>query len=209
MKHPCSSIILAGGGSKRMGKNKLLLPWGDGTLFSNSIDVADSLFSEICVVGDRSVRHLTEERNVRFIEDKERTGALNGLLIGLKSISYDRAVVFAADMPFVTSDSVNFLLGHSHDYDVTIFKTDDGFHPLFGVYKNSCIPAIEKYLQSGFKKIFGFYHLVYAHFIDVGYNEYWKQVLFNINHPTDYQKAKMIRSSIKCFAADETSSKEL
>lgn len=185
-----------------MGQNKLLLPWGDGTLFSNSLDIACPLFSEICVVGDSSVKHLAEQRQVRFIEDKERTGALNGLLIGLKSISFDRAVVFAGDMPFITKEAVDFLVDQAQDYEVTIIKTDDGFHPLFGMYRTSCISAIEKYLNSGFKKVFGFYHLVNTRFVDVGYDEVWKLTLFNINHPLDYREAERIRSSARCFAAD-------
>jgi molybdopterin-guanine dinucleotide biosynthesis protein A len=192
----CSNIILAGGNSKRMGTNKLLLPWGSGTLFSNSLDIALSLFPEIYIVGDSSVEYTSEQRNVHFIDDVEKNGALNGLLIGLKAISHDRAVVFAADMPFITGQAVDCLLEQSKGYDVTIVLTDDGFHPLFGVYGRSCIPAIKQYLNSGIKKVYGFYHLVSARIIEVGNDPFWKHVLFNINHPDDYGKARLIRESV-------------
>ncbi|HPQ42307.1 MAG TPA: hypothetical protein PLV45_18190, partial [bacterium] len=82
------------------------------------------------------------------------------------------------------------LWSHSRDADVTILRTDDGNHPLFGIYRRRCIPAIRARVAAGDRRVVSFWDTVEARIVDVGNDPYWKSRLFNINSPEDYAAAR-------------------
>ncbi len=200
---PVSGILLAGGNSRRMGVNKLLLPWNNGNLLSNAIRILQSRISDICIVGDSGIGN---NPAIRFLEDTVRSGPLNGILTGLQAMQFETAFVMASDLPFVTPPAIEFLIQNSQDADVTIIRTDDGCHPLFGVYQRSCIKAIRAYMNEGNRKVTGFWPRVTTRMIDVGCDPFWKRSLININNPDDYQKALTLQKTLnECPRYDESS----
>src|SRR5215510_5070093 len=110
-----SSIILAGGGSVRMGSNKPLLPHTDNPRFT----FVEHLVSTLAPLCDETIlvtRDADDAANyvlpgVQIITDKvPDQGPLMGLYSGLSAIHAQRALVVAVDLPFIRTSLVTFLL---------------------------------------------------------------------------------------------------
>ena len=61
----------------------------------------------------------------------------------------DAIFVTGCDAPFLTSDTVAWLVGHLGDFQCVVPKTGDTLQPLCAVYRLDCLPAIEALLAAG------------------------------------------------------------
>ncbi len=110
-----AGVILAAGGSSRLGEPKQLIQWRDHPLIWHAVRAAEGLDQVIVVIGEQAgdLRKALKKEPVELIENENRDqGQSSSVRAGLESIS-DRieAVVFLlADMPFVTSDLAGALV---------------------------------------------------------------------------------------------------
>ncbi|MBP7865946.1 MAG: molybdenum cofactor guanylyltransferase [Acidobacteria bacterium] len=186
---PAAGLILAGGDSTRMGRDKLRLPWGEGTLLSRIAAEVAATLVETWVVGPFQPGLAAEIPGIRLVSDEPRIGPLGGLRAGLAAMAAEAGVVVAADMPFVTSRSLRRLWEISGDAPVVVLRTADGLHPLFGVYRKACLPAVEDAIRRGDHRMRSFWAGLPVRVIDVVGDPFWKHTLFNINSSSDYQRA--------------------
>lgn len=189
-----SGIILAGGQSRRMGQNKTHLPWGDETLLERMSRVMLESLHEVLVIGAETASNALDSR-VKCFSDQPRNGPLGAILTGLRSIDSDIAFVTACDMPFVTATAISKLCDLDSGASVTILKTGDGLHPLFGLYRTDCIRAIQTQMESGEHRVTGFYPGVSVSIIDSCDDPFWMRTLFNINTHQDYDHAMKLWSA--------------
>ena len=61
MAYNVTGILLAGGKSSRMGKDKALIKYGDETFMSNSLKKLHKLFDEVIVVADNIEKYLSSK----------------------------------------------------------------------------------------------------------------------------------------------------
>src|SRR6478752_8950408 len=92
-----AGFVLAGGKSTRMGRDKALLPWGEGTLVEHVAEVVRSGVGNVTVIG-RDVADLIPDQ-----------GPLGGLLTALAGMKADWALMVAVDMPNLTPEVVRGL----------------------------------------------------------------------------------------------------
>jgi len=147
MREGVSGIILAGGNSRRMGRDKAFLPWGNTTLIEYVIErlrpVTDELI--VAVKDARPFRHL----KAMVVEDcVPDAHALGGLYTGLRAARYDLCFVCACDAPFLNVQLIHFLVGQANGYDLVIPKTRRGLEPLHAVYAKSALGVIEEQLKN-------------------------------------------------------------
>src|SRR5579884_440815 len=147
-----SCILLAGGRSRRMGKDKGLLPLSPPT--------ADG---ENCAGEERMsfAGHLLATlaplcRETLLVVDREQDiGPLMGLYSGLSAMQSARALVVAIDMPYVQPELAAFLLSQPHTDEHTSEETllipvVAGMpQVLLAVYPRSILPLIEARLHEG------------------------------------------------------------
>jgi len=112
-----SALILAAGESKRMRRQKLLLPLGRATVLERTIDnfIASMVDEVIVVLGSDSeaVRHCIGNRAVKVVENPlYQQGMSTSIVAGMGQVgSGAGAVVLAlADQPFVDTETINLLL---------------------------------------------------------------------------------------------------
>ena len=186
---PAAGLILGGGGSRRMGGRKLDLPWGNGTLLSNIVEVMAEAVSEVWLVGyhPRSVRR--RPACLQLLVDELRVGPAGGLLLGLETMISPVAVVTAADMPFVDGEAIRRLWELSQGAMVTVLRTCDGLHPLFGVYDKECLPPLRAAVGRGDFRMTAFWNGLSVRIIDVGDDDFWNRAVLNINSADDYRRA--------------------
>jgi molybdenum cofactor cytidylyltransferase len=108
-----SAVILAAGESRRMGRPKQLLPFGEGTILERVVDTltAAGVGEVIVVLGhlaDR-VRVVLGQRHVKIaVNDSYREGMLSSVQCGVRAIGGQQdAVLFAlGDQPHIESQVV-------------------------------------------------------------------------------------------------------
>lgn len=119
-----SAILLAAGESKRMGKPKLLLPLGDGTVLGNTVDnLLSSSVDEVIVVLGANAREtkgaITGKAVKIIINPDYRQGMSTSLISGLKQVSHQaqRILVALSDQPLIDRTTYNKLIQKSLDSD--------------------------------------------------------------------------------------------
>src|SRR5205807_2325204 len=123
---PVSALILAGGRSTRMGRDKALLPHPEEhetTFVAHLVRQLSTLCREVILVA-RDAEQATEYAthvSVRIITDiAPDKGPLMGIYSGLRAIQQPHALVVAVDMPFIQPELITFLLSQPLDEALTI-----------------------------------------------------------------------------------------
>lgn len=149
-----AGIILAGGRSRRMGRDKALLPLpGDNqsTFISHQAALLSAFCDEVILVA----RHEEQAANCVLpgvtvvIDQVPEVGPLMGLYSGLRSMQAPHALVVAVDMPFIQPELIAFLLSFSCDDALLIPVVDDVPQVLLAIYPRSLLLTIEICLHAG------------------------------------------------------------
>ena len=98
-----TGLVLAGGASQRMGRDKAFLELGGRSLIEIVVERMASVCAEVLIVaGD--ARPYTALK-VPVIEDRfPGVGVLGGLHAGLEAASHNLTLVVGCDMPFLNPD---------------------------------------------------------------------------------------------------------
>ena len=123
-----SAILLAAGESTRMGKPKLLLPFGNNTILQQTIDnLLKSKVDEVIVVvghASQAMMKAIASRPVKIaINPIYQQGLSTSIVSGLNLIDdRTKAIMLAlADQPLIDSATINRLIEESLGYDKGIF----------------------------------------------------------------------------------------
>ena len=183
-----TAIILAGGKSRRFGRDKTLLEINGVRIIDIIVEKCRPVFSEILIAGgDRRDFNIP---GVRPAPDIYRdAGPLGGIHAGLTESSNEVCFVIACDMPNFYLPEVKKLLESSQGYDVTLLKTGKYLQPLFAVYKKSVLRHVEQLLSLNINSVLRLYDTVRVCYIEIPeqrvkpeYNHF-----FNINYRRDYE----------------------
>lgn len=138
-----TAIILGAGESSRMGKPKLLLPFGDRTMIGTVISnvLASSVEKVIVVLGSNyeSHRQVIKDDPVEIVNNERyREGMLSSVKCGLKAVSdaADAVMVLLGDQPMIQAAEMDQLIESYRDSEKDIVIATHGNkrgHPiLFG-----------------------------------------------------------------------------
>jgi len=183
-----TGVILAGGRSRRMGKDKTLLEIGGITLFDRALGMRRELFSEVLIAGDR--KDLVRP-GVRCYPDLFPGSALGGLYTGLMKSHHDMIFVCSCDMPSPNVNIARLILSQDREFDVVVPRTPDGLEPLFARYHKRCLPAMKDMLDRQEFRIYDFYPQVRTRYLDTAeLPADWQNSFLNINTPEEYDRVK-------------------
>jgi molybdenum cofactor guanylyltransferase len=150
-----TGIILAGGSSSRMGKNKALLPL-PGNHAVTFIEHLASLLVACCVETLIVARDLDHAPGYAFPDVRvtfDRTpdiGPLMGLYSGLSAINTARALVIAVDLPFVQPALLSFLLSEPLTADTLLVPlVHDVPQVMLALYPRSLVALVKEQLERG------------------------------------------------------------
>jgi molybdenum cofactor cytidylyltransferase len=133
-----TGLVLAAGGSSRLGQPKQLLPYGDATLLDHVLDTARAceLDQLVCVIGGAAgeVRANVGFDGVEVVENPGfGEGCSSSIAAALAAVD-DRAgvlVLMLGDQPGVTAETVAALLAGRGDAPIAVCAYADGRgHPL-------------------------------------------------------------------------------
>src|SRR5215469_2143568 len=102
-----SAFILAGGRSTRMGTDKAFVMLDGRTLLARMLELARSVCADVRIVGDRTKFGAF----AAVVEDIFPTcGPLGGIHAALRSSKTDLNLIFAVDIPFLSTEFLQFMI---------------------------------------------------------------------------------------------------
>jgi molybdopterin-guanine dinucleotide biosynthesis protein A len=148
----CAGLILCGGDSRRMGRPKAWLPFGDEPLLSRVVRQLQGVVSPIVVVGAGDATLPPLPPGVEFVCDRQHDrGPLEGLCVGLATLAphAPAAFVVGCDYPFVAPEFIERLARLSAGHEAAVVRVDGRLHPLAAIYRTSLVAKIDELLSSG------------------------------------------------------------
>lgn len=143
MERRISALILAGGYSSRMGRNKAELMLGDRSFLEWQVERLRALGIEDIVIAGTA---RTVEGACSVPDRYPHRGPLSGIHAGLDAIRNPCALVLAVDTPLVPAEHLEALL-ERHESGVTVTTLDGELEPLIGVYDRSLCGLCENLLR--------------------------------------------------------------
>jgi molybdenum cofactor guanylyltransferase len=166
-----SCIILAGGKSTRLGRNKVVERIGNQSLLERVVSTLSSLKSDIIIVSakESSLPQLTDYPRVKIVEDiYPGKGSLGGIYSGLVPSRSFYNLVVACDMPFLNLELIHYMLDIAGGFDVVVPRvSQEIFEPLHAVYSKNCVAPLEQLIQKNRFKILELYPLVKMRYVGV------------------------------------------
>jgi molybdopterin-guanine dinucleotide biosynthesis protein A len=142
----CTGLILAGGDSRRMGRDKAALEFGGRTLLQGATALLQGIFPRVLV----SVRHPRGDAAVPQVADGQPDGGpLAGLCAGLAEAGTPWVFALAVDMPFLDAGLIRALARRRGGFEAVVPVVREAPQPLAAYYAASALPALRAMLAGG------------------------------------------------------------
>jgi len=157
---------LAGGQSRRMGRDKALLPWGEKTLLGHALArLREATGRGAAVLCGPEPRYRDQGSPV-FPDVVLQAGVLGGVLTGLERLPADAdfGLFLAVDLPLVPAALLRRLLERAETgIDAVVVISPRGPEPLCAVYGRTCLEPIRQNVEAGHLKMTDFWTAVCVH----------------------------------------------
>lgn len=189
LHHDITGVILVGGKSRRMGRDKAFLEVDGKPFFERVLEVFRESFAQVVLVGDREERFAGY--GLPVVPDIYPGSALGGLYSGLHHAATEYVFVSSCDLPFPNREILRYLCSLRNGYDAVVPTNADGYEPLFALYAKSCLGPIRALLDSGDFCAYAYYPQVRVRY--VAYEELARfdrdgRAFLNINTPEEFAK---------------------
>ena len=125
-----TGIVLAGGRSRRMGRDKTALELAGQTLPDRAAAVLRECFAEVLII-----RH----------DDRPGLGPIGGLQTALRRVQTDALFVVAGDMPWLEAGLIRQMAGELPGFDAVAFPDE----PLHAAYATTIRPVVDQQIAAG------------------------------------------------------------
>jgi len=160
-----SGVILAGGGSRRMGRNKALLELAGRPMIAVVAQGLRAVAAEIIIAADDT--QLYAPFADRCVPDQyPGVGTLGGIHAGLSAAAHDLAIVVGCDMPSLNPAVLAWFLEAAGEADLVILRQGKWVEPLHAVYRRSCLPAIEEAIRADRRRVISFFDSVQVRYVE-------------------------------------------
>ena len=151
-----SAIILAGGFSKRLGKDKGLTKLANKPLIVHVINRISAVVDEVAViVGSNGQKndysHSLKSKAKIVIDEYEIQSPLVGALTGFENVQGKYSLLLPCDTPFISNQIASLLLELCYNKEAVIPRWPNGYlEPLQAAYNTeSALTAANKALKNG------------------------------------------------------------
>ncbi len=186
--------ILAGGKSRRMGREKLLLPFRGATVIQIVCDALLPVVERLRLIGREPIPGLP--RLPAQPDLHPGLGPLSGIHAALATAEADRVLVVACDLPFVTTAFLRGLLeALAPDIDAVVPCPGGEPVAVCALYRVACLGELSRRLERRELAAHAFASALRARFLDdrdLSRLDPSGTCLLNLNTPLDYQKAQEI-----------------
>ncbi len=181
-------FVLAGGRSRRMGRDKAAVVWAGSTLLERAVRTLQSAGFAVGVV--RAADQPAESAGCPLVIDLVAgAGPLGGILTSLAASTSPACAVLACDLPLVGPELFRSLLGFLKDWDAAAPVDSTGrVHPLCALYKKTCLPAVRRRVDQGRLKTVAFLESreIRCRLVAPGEHRLSDRCFHNLNSPADW-----------------------
>ncbi|MEO1145490.1 MAG: molybdenum cofactor guanylyltransferase [Cyanobacteria bacterium J06638_22] len=191
-----AAIVLAGGKSRRMGKDKALLKLGDETLLQRTCHIAAAVCETVSVVTPWGDRYRSElPPTITLIpepaaEGEQSAGPLMGFLHALPQQQAEWILLLACDLPRLQQSALERWRQDLATLPDTMLAcvphASQGWEPLCGFYRRDCLESLEAFVEGGDRSFQKWLEILPVQPIDIAGNA----ILFNCNTPEDWERVQ-------------------
>jgi molybdenum cofactor guanylyltransferase len=188
---PITGIVLAGGRSRRMGRDKSTLEFNGKSLVEYAIDALKPLCGKVVISSNNFVYDYTGCEV--WPDELPGQAPMIGIYSCLKRSTTEYNMVLSCDMPMISTAVLQYLLENIQDKDVAVPLHKDGFiEPLCGIYKKSATGILKDFID---KNNFRLNECIRAAshqlvLFDSNQSFYSPTLFTNINTPEDFNRLK-------------------
>lgn len=198
-----TGFVLAGGLSRRMGRDKAQIPWNSGTLLTHAVGVLQEIASEVLVVG--TVKS-ADAAVVAIADVFPNRGPMAGIHTALKHTSTDWNLILAVDLPLVQPELFGFIAGRCKNASAlaVVPKVSGRLQPLCAAYHRCLLMEIERAIGKDDLSIHRLLERLSTGIMGTS-GDIWiiddeelltqgfdPEVLINVNTPEDLERAREI-----------------
>ncbi len=181
-----TGIILAGGKSSRMGKDKGLVKYAGKAMVEYSLEICRQLCNEILI---STANPDYAVFGYPLIEDEiQDIGPIGGIYAALKRAGNSLTIILPCDTPFLKKELFELLVDKAKEADIVVPYTEElNMEPLCACYSKTLLPLMEKQIA---EKDFKLQNLIERAQskkikIDNRYEFYTENLFSNMNNPKD------------------------
>ncbi len=190
-----AAVILTGGLSRRMGRDKCGLELEGETFLERLVERYGPVCGRICVSVDRPGRFDTAGAEEVCDRRPGNQGPLAGLEAAFLQTGAEALFVTAIDLPFGDTALARRLMDLRGGADACCIRRRDGrVEPLFAVYGRGCLEAASAGLDQGRRSFHALLERVETRFVNEeelpGFD--LERILLNVNRPEDLETARRL-----------------
>jgi len=183
LRRQATGVVLAGGQSTRMQRDKALLPLEGRPLVSHVVDGLRAHVDEVLVSADDAAKYAF--LGLPVIADRvPKQGPMMAVASTLEHARHDTVLYAPCDVPHLPAALVARLFRAARDGgDIIVPRGPDGrYEPLFAIYRRSVLPELLRALDAGERRIVRIYDRCDTRVVPVGPED----GLLNVNTAADY-----------------------
>jgi molybdopterin-guanine dinucleotide biosynthesis protein A len=183
---PFTGIVLAGGRSTRMGRDKASIDLGGRTLLARAVETIRRAGGTPLVIGPP--RPDLDRLGARLIDD-EGAGPLAALRMGLQA-ARGPAFAMACDLPLLPSAVVAFLVAGLQAAPAVVPRAAGKLQVLAAAYGEASVPAFDAALRAGETAVQAAVQALEARVVDPEELGAWgdERMFLNVNSPEDLRR---------------------
>ncbi len=209
MNSTVTTIVLAGGLSRRMGQDKALIEIVGVPLLRQIVDEVTKVTSRVLIVTAwperyQSIVPATQFPAAKFIVDTVSQGPIVAFSQALALVRTEWVLLLSCDLPNLSAATLqDWIDGLEHLAPSTIAdlpRGPKGWEPLCGFYRTHCRESVQAFVDAGGRSLQRWLQTQVVEVLPV--ND--RRVLFNCNTPEDLELVQLDRRSgliHECFFA--------
>ena len=196
-----SCIVLCGGQSRRMGRDKGSMIIQDKPMIKHILSTLNHNIDEVIIVlNDRTridkynefINSAEYDYPITFVEDKiKNRGPMPGIMSGLENISGNYSLVLPCDSPYVTQKYLKAIFNEIEEGYQAIVPYHDSENklktsePLHSIYNKNTISTMEELISKDILHIKGLIEKIDTKFVLIDNKKIEKKEFRNLNRPED------------------------
>ena len=192
------AVVLAGGKSKRFGRDKSQVKLGSKILIDYILTEIIDLYKDILIVTNEPIKYLNSNKISITSDIKKGLGPLGGVFTAMKWVkdnkkNYEWISTFPTDTPFFKKEHLNKFYKEINleKSDLFFMKSKNMRHNIFGLWSIELFQRLEIALDKGDRKVEHWANEIGVKTIDFEH-ENNKDPFFNINTEKELETAKKL-----------------
>lgn len=185
-KEELTTVILAGGTSRRMGRDKAFLDLNDQTFIERILQVVKEVTPQVIIIANTPQY---DSLNVPVYPDLIKDcGPVGGIYTAMEIVQTPYLLVLSCDIPLLNTAVLKHLINESVPCDANILTTEGRWQPLTAIYNSKTKSIFKKALDAKTLKLRSLLAAMSLH--EIACPKVLIPCLNNINTPNDLKEMR-------------------